>query len=275
MIQTEAQRQFYLGVAGIRLWYAREPLPGAAPSPELEFADPGEPEQAPIPGHTMAARKPGGPGTPNPAPALSGSNQRGGQRIASLQALMEKSAGVSEKELPAAEVPVDEALSSSDSHDSATSETRPKVPEDKTFKLNLAVFSGEHHLLVAGISKEASLRLQEILAANILKSLGEEKSRLVEWVQWPVFNNTLVAGGSTANLMAVLQHVFRDAGGKKVVVLGNIDGADAVQGGAGGWLSEALERCPDIECEYSLAELASNPGAKRSLWQQLRPLVSA
>ncbi|AHI30337.1 hypothetical protein [Marinobacter similis] len=37
MIQTETERQFYLGAAGIRLWYARDALPGAAASPDFEF----------------------------------------------------------------------------------------------------------------------------------------------------------------------------------------------------------------------------------------------
>jgi hypothetical protein len=33
----EAERQFYLAMFGVQLWYAREPLLGAAPSPEFVF----------------------------------------------------------------------------------------------------------------------------------------------------------------------------------------------------------------------------------------------
>lgn len=37
---NEALRQFAMGVAGVRLWYARSPLPGAAPSPDYDFGEP-------------------------------------------------------------------------------------------------------------------------------------------------------------------------------------------------------------------------------------------
>ena len=48
MIQTEAERQFYLGMSGIRMWYARDPLPGAAPSPDYDFGVQ-EPEAVAVP----------------------------------------------------------------------------------------------------------------------------------------------------------------------------------------------------------------------------------
>ena len=38
VIGNEAERQFYLAAAGIRMWYARESLPGAAPSPDCAAA---------------------------------------------------------------------------------------------------------------------------------------------------------------------------------------------------------------------------------------------
>ena len=44
MMMPEAERQFYLGKAGIHLWYARKALPGAAPSPEFAFPEHEEPE---------------------------------------------------------------------------------------------------------------------------------------------------------------------------------------------------------------------------------------
>jgi hypothetical protein len=275
MIQTEAQRQFYLGVAGIRLWYAREPLPGAAPSPEFQFPEPDEPTQPLIAGRVQVAGVPAKAVAPNPAPTFSESNQRGVQRIASLQALMEKKEEVVVgEEPPAQKSPVDAELLSGDSQNSIAPTPVSQVQAGKPFSLNIGVFSGERHILIAGISKEASLRLQEALAENILKSLGEELSKPAEWVQWPVFNNRLVAGGSVADLMSVMRLVLRGTAGKKVIVLGSIGGAD-IEAKSDGWLAETLERSPDIEFEYSLAELASNPASKRSLWQQLKPLVRA
>ncbi|WP_417519855.1 2-isopropylmalate synthase [Marinobacter sp.] len=274
MIQTETRRQFYLGIAGIRLWYAREPLPGAAPSPELQFGNLDEPEQPLVSSSVPAAREPANSGGQKPDSVMSRSNKRGVQRIASLQALMEDKTVPSGKELPAPKLPSEAAPPSSDLQNNAESEPQPKGREAKSLNLNLAVFSGERYILIASVSKEASLRLQETLATNILKSLGEEQSKPAEWVQWPVFNNRLVAGGSAAHLMSVMNHVLRDSGSKKVIVLGSIDGT-GVETEADGWLAEVLDRSPDIRCEHSLAELAGNPGAKRSLWQNLRPLVRA
>lgn len=273
MIHTEVQRQFYLGVAGIRLWYAREPLPGAAPSPEFHFPKPDEPAQPLTSSRAQGSVTPVKAIGPKPASISSGSNQRAVQRIASLQALMEEKEGVAAGKEP----PVQKSLASADlrsgnSQDSAVQALVPQVQADKTLSLNIGVFSGERHVLIASISKEASLRLQEALAVNILRSLGEEPLKPADWIQWPVFNNRLVAGGSVTDLMSVMKHVLPAAPRKKVIVLGSVGGAD-VDAGSDGWLVETLERSPDIQFEHSLAELASNPGSKRSLWQQLKPLV--
>ena len=56
-MHTEAARQFYLGVAGVRMWYAREPLPGAAPSPEYDFSEDIDETVAPELGVTVSAEK--------------------------------------------------------------------------------------------------------------------------------------------------------------------------------------------------------------------------
>ena len=47
VIGNEAERQFYLAAAGIRMWYARESLPGAAPSPDFDFGVEDEPQFQP------------------------------------------------------------------------------------------------------------------------------------------------------------------------------------------------------------------------------------
>jgi hypothetical protein len=274
-MHTEAQRQFYLGVAGIRMWYAREALPGAAPSPEFKFPESDELIQSLIEVHGPVASAPEKAGQPRSAPSPSKPDQRGAQRIASLQALMEgKDGEVSGKERPVQQPSVGAELPLDDEQRNAVPAQVSHAQPSKAVSLHVGVFSSDSCILIAAISKEASLRLQETLAVNILRSLGEEETKAAEWVQWPVFNNRLVSGGSVADLVSVMKHVLEGSAHKKVIVLGPIGRADP-EAGRDGWLAGALERSPDIEFEYSLAELASNPGAKRSLWGQLKPLVKA
>ncbi len=269
MIQTETQRQFYLGVAGIRLWYAREPLPGAAPSPKFQFPEPDQLEHQPARGEIPVV---GLPAKAKTAALSSDASQRGIKRIASLQALMEnKKEPAPNEEVQEPQPPVVEGQFSQVSEGTVVTVPESQDGTGQTLSLSMCVFSGDHYILIAHISKEASLRLQETLAANILKSLGEKSLGVSEWVQWPVFNNRLVPGSSLADLQSVMAQVFNDAGAKKVIVLGALEGART----GSGWLVEALKRAPDVEYEHSLAELASNPGLKRSLWQLLKPLVTA
>ncbi|PCM43860.1 hypothetical protein [Marinobacter sp. ANT_B65] len=271
MTPTEVHRQFYLGAAGIRLWYAREPLPGAAPSLEFEIPEPDMPvwPQLTAPGSSLSK----GSGTANRVPGSvplpsAGPDQRGGQRIAGLQALMEQKEGADGKEPSAQKSPVKAGLPSGDEQGAAGPMPVPQVPLAQMPNLNIRVFSGEGHVLIADISKDASLGLQEALAENILKSLGDVQLGSAKWVQWPVFNNRLVAGRGHADLVSIIKNILSDSTSKKLIVLGS-----GVMGGSDGWLAEALERAPDIESEYSLAELASNSGFKRSLWQKLKSVV--
>lgn len=270
MIQTETHRQFYLGVAGIRLWYAREPLPGAAPSPEFQFSEPGEAVRQPVLGEVAVAAV---SAKAKVSPPSSEANQRGIQRIASLQALMEnKKEPVPTKESEEQRPPevADRSLEGL-AEDNVASVQEAQGNTAQVLRLNMGVFVGQRHILIAHISKEASLRLQETLAANILKSLGEGPLNAPEWIHWPVFNNRLVPGSSLADLKSVMAQVLDAAGGKKVIVLGGLEGTGADYG----WLVDVIERAPDMVSEHSLAELASNPGLKRALWQQLKPLVVA
>lgn len=270
MMQTEAQRQYYLGVAGIRLWYAREPLPGAAPSPEFQFPEADELGQRAALDENPAVV--GQPAKSNAGVTSSEASQRGAQRMASLQALME------DKKEPAPSVESKQVPQSADtdvppesSENDVTSLPGTLGRTSQAFGLSMGVFSGERHILIAHTSKEASLRLQETLATNIMRSLGEAWSGEAQWVHWPVFNNRLVPGSTLADLRSVITQVLGNASNKAVVVLGRLEGAEA----GSGWLAEVLKRAPDVEFEHSLTELAGNPSLKRSLWQQLKPLVSA
>lgn len=266
MIETEAQRQFYLGTAGIRLWYARAPLPGAAPSPEFEFPEPEETRGSVV---GLQPRIPAEPASRNNTGIKNG---QGGKRIASLQALMAGTPKQSSEPRQETIDPVPPA-STHAAGDTARPEPLPAEPLEPALSLSLGVFSGPECVLIAYISKEASLRLQETLAANILCSIGVELSKPVQWVHWPVFNNRLVPGGSLAGFRAVMQQVLSEIAGRKVLVLGgseNVGASDPVRD----WLAEAHGRSADVQSTYSLAELASRPDKKRALWAQLKHLVA-
>ncbi|WP_298449609.1 2-isopropylmalate synthase [uncultured Marinobacter sp.] len=272
MIQTEAQRQFYLGLAGIRLWYAREPLPGAASSRAFVFPEPDEvvhsPSVAPGPAPVEAAK--------NRSPAASdAANKKGVQRIASLQALMESKEEPSAQQSAQPKQPPEQGLpeiSVPSPEGSEVTVASPHDAEEPAVALSLGVFFGSKYVLIADISREASLNLQETLAANILKSLGDGHLKPVGWVHWPVFNNRVVPGNSLSDLRAVVRHVLRDIEDRKVIVLGADEGADR-SGAEAGWLFKALGRAPDVKAMHTLAALASNPSLKRSLWEQLKPLA--
>lgn len=190
MIQTETERQFYLGAAGIRLWYARDALPGAAASPEFEFGDDeadvvAEPwvEAAPAPSRSQ----------PKAAPPVPGRSEADSARVANLQALMDTPASKPDRPQPSKSAAV------------AAEITTDTPPVEKTsvsaagkvvLALNLQVWIGRKTAVIASVSKEASLRLQETLVENILKSVGERDLRSVGPIHWPVFNNVRAPGNS-------------------------------------------------------------------------------
>jgi len=65
-----------------------------------------------------------------------------------------------------------------------------------------------------------------------------------------------------------MRSVLSGLEGRQVVVLQG--GEDAEQS----WLSEALGLDAAVRFPHTLAEIAGNPTLKRSLWQQIRPLVA-
>ncbi|MBW0148700.1 2-isopropylmalate synthase [Marinobacter arenosus] len=267
MMQSETQRQFYLGMAGVRLWYARDALPGAAPSPEYVFdeeqgSDTWVPEQ-PLP-------SPSGSQSPGAASSGDARKEAGAVRVANLQALMEDAQSNSSQPEPA-DVPA-EPPEAEEHQGPGAEESMPEAKSAEPMpELNLQLWVGRDVSLVASLSTEASLRLQETLAENILKSLGETELRKVGPVRWPVFNNLRAPGNSMADLRAVLMHALSELQGQKVVALGlaGPDGFESEQS----WLHHLSGTRPDLDFSGTLAELASNPSQKRALWQQLKSLA--
>lgn len=269
MIGSEAERQFYLGAAGIRMWYARQPLPGAAPSPGFVYPEEDAAPEIPPGRPEPVARRASGSvrvGTEKPTAP---DRTEGVARIADLQALMGGKAGVPEKAPPQSPATPSLPEAPTEAPNSELSEevsARPsRIP---TVSANLMIWAGSNVVLIGGMSEDASGRLQESLAMNILKSLGEHKPRVLGRVIWPIFNNLLVPGNSGHDLVEVIRHILSGLERKPVVVLQA--GEDSEQG----WLEAALGRDAAVRFPHTLAEIAGNPTLKRSLWQQIRPMVA-
>lgn len=269
MIGSEAERQFYLGAAGIRMWYARQPLPGAAPSPDFEFPEESQVPE-PMPGTSETIPSPvRDAGRPAPRKPTGPDRTEGVARIADLQALMEGEAvapGNASRQPPQSPAVSDDAANSPE----------PAAPEDMSEQpagipsesVNVMIWAGKRAVLIGGMSADASSRLQETLALNILKSLGEGQPQVLGQVSWPIFNNLLVPGNSGHDFVEVMRSVLSGLEGRQVVVLQG--GADAEKS----WLSEALGHDAAVRFPHTLAEIAGNPTLKRSLWHQIRPLVA-
>lgn len=269
MIHTEAERQFYLGVAGVRLWYARSPLPGAAPSPDFEFPE----EVSSSPEELPAATEPRAPVAPAVTRKPSEKSAKPARAV-NLQSLMEASAPESSgaTATPPSAGPEPEAEQETGA---AANEPRRSVDESKAApfrqKLNLRLWVGRRFVLVTDLSGEASLRLQETLAGNILKSVADQEARELGPVLWPVFNNPLIPGNRLADLIDVLKGVLEPVEAQQVILLGVLDSGD--QPGADHWFAQALGRKPELVFPHTLAELAGNPELKRQLWQLLKPFA--
>lgn len=265
MIQTEAERQFYLGVTGIHLWYARAPLPGAAPSPAYDFgvveaeAAPAVVADAPTKKRVLTAR-----------PSVDPANK---DRLAQLKNMMESGASVAaplaraEPEVeevgepePARELPVEDAP-----------EASPRVASPKDVaRLCLQYWVGDRILLLANLSEEASFSMQEALAGNILRSLGEQAPGSSAAIRWPLFNNVRVSLNSDADLADLLRQSLAQASGKTVITLGLVSGVGSIPD----LLADVMGREPDMAFGASLAALAGDPSLKRELWQKIRPMAA-
>jgi DNA polymerase III psi subunit len=291
----EAERQFYMAMAGVQIWYARESLPGAAPSPEFVFPLERDSTNAvlPIPA--------GNPSAPVHAPSLAHlpkakplrrADPAAAARIADLQSLMK--AGKTEapqpdrRPRPAEDVPARTRLAPDSTPvmtPAPVMDTSPPVeiaplPAAEPLKVTLALWQGRHVSLIAALSNDASAKLQQALAHNILRSLGEKELGESVTVHWPVFNNLLVPGNQPQDLVGVLKPLLTGLSAQQLIVLGvNSDNrvtVDDARGPAPFWLADALPALsqPLMAFRFSLAELAAQPQYKRELWKAIREWAS-
>jgi len=261
MQTSEALRQFYLGVAGVRLWYAREPMPGAAPSPDYDFGEEPQSSAPVLPEVVIAKVRAEVP--PVPAAVVPGREAGRKLDLRSLMTATEAPAVVPEKGQVQGAAPAGETAPASE--DPVAVE--PAVDWEPAPQLDVHIWTGGDYTLLAGISAEASLRLQETLAINILRSLGESSPSSIGEVHWPLFNNQRVPANSVQDLRSVMAQALSGAKGGKLLVIGiepDSDGEGRIP-----WLDRAAE----IVFPHTLAELAADGALKRSLWQLLKPLV--
>ncbi|AOY88772.1 hypothetical protein BKP64_11635 [Marinobacter salinus] len=268
MVRSETERQFYLGIAGVRLWYARGPLPGAAPSPEFLFTEEesGAQSESVSPRAVPVNPVPGADRTVKPAL----DKKPGATRIANLQALMD-SAPEPHQEPVADLEPTEKVAGESLSFVATAEDTDPNTATTASLsvRLNLQIWKGRRTALIAELSPEASGRLQETLALNILRSLGEESPFCLGGVRWPVFNNRLVPGNSMSDLRSVLSHVTSQFDGQNVLALGSVDSEDKDLS-----LADLIQDVSlNVTFPHSLAELAANHELKRKLWQEIKSLA--
>lgn len=268
MMRSEAERQFYLGMAGIRCWYARAPLSGAAPSPEFHFPDT-EAEAEPEP--AVVSRPERGFATPNT------------DKLARLQQMM--SAETTTRE-PAAPTPKDVASEtvpatptaiedrpSRDAVDPEVGEATPSIRRHHSpaFHAHWGVWQTPRSVLISALSEDSSSQLQQALAGNILRAIGDREP-VIQEVRWPVFRNSLIPGNGADGFVAVIQSLVAEFEGKTVVLLGLLSGDEVKDRTT--WLEQTLGRY-HVDFPHSLAALATAPALKRELWAQLKPLTGA
>jgi hypothetical protein len=253
MMNSESHRQFYLAAAGIRMWYAKRPLPGAAPSPDYQFTADEAPEPDALNSEPEAVATP----VVRAKPAKAAPPAPVRPRSVDLQSLM------SPQSAPA-EPRVEEGTSAPESEEVTApiaSEARP------TIHANLALWVTEAFVLISQWSDDASERLQDTLARNLLSALGQSDIGERSVLRWPVFRNPNIPGNSPEDFQQVLSRSLSSCQERSIILLGALSREQ----------QEQREHClqaalPQVGVDFpcSLAEIAATPAHKRDLWNALK-----
>ncbi|UZD66807.1 hypothetical protein [Marinobacter sp. AN1] len=274
---NEALRQFALGVAGVRVWYARAPLPGAAPSPDFDFCEPGQEESQannpePMPDAPASASSPPGVSRRGLAQlqGLLAGEQKGGAAYRSPARQEQGADGSADAVLPVA-AEVADAPAGKDAADAGAPETTPvnDVLAGMPVKLHWRFWCGSRWLLISSTPDEASRGLEDRLAENVLRALGDSVLR-TETLRWPVFNNPEVPGNDAAGAAEVLASMVQGFATTRQLWLG-IEPED-LSPEATRLLRLLVAPLGDAAVSFprSLTALSSEPDSKRQLWQALR-----
>jgi hypothetical protein len=223
------------------MWYAKRPLPGAAPSHDYEFDDSVAPANAPYPEQPEPAPR---PRTPDRPPEKSPS-----QKAADLQALMAPARREEPVQAPQV-AELEETVS------------RPPVA------CHLGIWESSEYLLIGQWSDDASEQLQDSLARNLLVALGQEGVTDRRMLHWPVFRNPQIPGNSADDFRGVFEGVLSDVQQGTVILLGVL--ADQADDHRKYCLKPVFSK-GIVDFPHTLAELSTTPDYKRELWRRLKP----
>ena len=244
---VEQDRQRYLAQFGVAQWYARSVIPGAASSPEFEFAElaaapvknSAQPQSRTDASHlpeTTARRSPVSVGVP-----------------AKITQLKSPVAGSLADQVQAGEVGKNSTpeafLDTSAENDSAV-QTLAKVIAGKI-------------ILVADLSGDEAIRDQEIsLLQNIAKAISAEGDLdEIEQFSWPPLPQANLPGHTRQMKEALLQRWMQSVSGTPLVFMGQ---------NVPGFLSQTK-----ILPLMSLASLLRRPVQKKEVWQRLSQFVQS
>jgi len=256
-VTNEAERQYFLGVAGIRMWYPRQPLSGAAASVALDFSEPpAEPdEQAAVPADMPVSVAP-------VTPERSRRSGLGREKLSGVRQMVAEAPARPERSAEPAETVTEEP-----ELPSAVTGPEPDQAPQEHVRLALGIWECQRFVLLSGLSAEASQSLQDQLARNILLALGEPEAATSE-VRWPVFSHPGVPGNDSDGLAKVLAPLRERWHGKSVVALGVLpERADMED-----WVASAF-RPLLVDYPFGLAGLGADASRKKALWQQLQKVL--
>ncbi|BES72703.1 hypothetical protein RE428_37210 [Marinobacter nanhaiticus D15-8W] len=260
---TEAERQFYLSQMGVHLWYARDPLPGAAPSPDFDFSEP-ESEQ-PEPAPEVVRSAPTVKRSAEDRAAAQGNVRDLLKSIGGQSSPKELEPSLEEKSEPVPESkPVEPSLQPQIRNEAeAAVDDRLAVLDGA--RLDLGFWVSDRHCLVSSLSTDISEELQAQLATNILRAIGagvSDQRRLV----WPIFNNPAVMKNARKDLGYLLNRIDEDLLGDRVfVALGPLAETEQQHQALVSWLADK-----PVCGEHGLAALAADPRNKKYLWDLLK-----
>lgn len=242
-------------------------MPGAAPSPEFVFSeqDGRALEYAANKQPKMQAQ---------PSVPLGKDDGVGKGRIAGIQALMSDSATESTEETATERTPESSVVAESGAAAEVSFDQKQGAVVDFPSQIHahLGLWFSERFVLISGVSDQASTRLQDTLAKNVLAAVGETRIEKGDEIRWPVFGNPRVPGNSAANFRDTFHSLANDFGARKVVLLGVL--ANDSPSERDGLLGDALGNTA-VDFAYTLAELAAVPLHKRELWQRLKSIAGS
>lgn len=256
----EATRQFYLQAMGVTLWYPRQQLPGAAPSPDLDFSED-------LPAVAASTALLAGAATPparESSPVLAPVRQKPKEhplagKAPNLSGLMlddsDKPPALRNKPVPPAVV------------ETPPSPSPVALPEE-SISIYCGLWIGRRYAVFADLDGQVSLELQQRLVQNLLRALGEGKEDSpyplrFHQVRWPVFSNPLIPGNGVEGLRVVLGSLLPCDDEHAWIVLGEETGRVVDRSIAKPcqlWLRES----------YRPADMASDSQLKRHLWARIQ-----